>query len=188
MEVDELMGGEERQTAEVVRDQDGFVRPAVPRRQTTQERRNSVQRASQLVLSPPRSALRSQPYSPGHSPQRAARQTSHSLSPSSPSPIDAAVASPITPPRAAAGSSDSMQRSLGSQLQSQVESQAWDLTYHYPDLDVATRQQLIVDRGLTSVYGQGSSADVARREESRAGCRRARRAGGTRRESRACCS
>ena len=156
-----LQSGERQSSVEAVRDEDGFVRPALPRRQTTQERRNGSQQASQAVLSPP------------HSPPRSSVLSPHSSSSSSSPPSAATAAPPGTPPRAAAASSVSMQRSasqlLASQMQSQVESQAWDLAYHYPELDAAAREQLIVDRGLTAVYGQRRSSvtNATDREESR---------------------
>ena len=178
MHVDELLllhdGERQSVPAEAARDEDGFVRPALPQRQATQERRSggSQRAASQSILSPPHSPLRSSPHSPVQCPPRpTSSRSSQSSSVSSPARSAAVAAtSPATPPRAPPSLSPQLAsvQSLASQLQSQVESQAWDLSYHYPELDAAAREQLIAERGLTAVYGQTSAAAAESKPENTA--------------------
>ena len=166
VEVDELMHEEESSSTEEVREEDGFVRPAVPHRQATQERRNGTQQASQSITGPPHFPFNTTVHSPVRSPNRPIQRSPPPPSSLSPSRSAAVATSPTTSPRGSILSArPALVQSLASQLQSQVESQAWDLSYHYPELDAASREQLIADRGLTALYGQSCSARTAATQE-----------------------
>ena len=167
VDVDEPLHDEERPSTEAVRDGDGFVRPALPHRQTTHDRRTDSQRASQTVVGQPRSPIHSSLHSPVRKPPYPMQRSPRSPSLTSPTRAVAVATSPVTPPRKAPVLSPQHQaaQSLASQPQSQMESQAWDLTYHYPELDAAARDRLIAERGLATLYGHGSSVGPVNRED-----------------------